>query len=47
MEIASAAMVCYHTGMPPLPIRWVLVRDPSGDYDPIPLFCTDQNCAGA
>jgi hypothetical protein len=33
--------------MPPVPIRWVLVRDPSGDYDPIALLCTDQNCAPA
>ncbi len=25
----------------PLPIRWVLVRDPQGDYDPVGLLSTD------
>ncbi len=47
MEIASATVVWYHTGMPPLPIRWILVHGPSRDRDPPPLLCTDQNCAGA
>lgn len=28
VEIVSATAVWYHTGMPPLPIRWVLIRDP-------------------
>ena len=30
VEIASASAVWYHSGMPPLPIRWVLIRDPTG-----------------
>jgi DDE superfamily endonuclease len=27
----------------PLPIRWVLVVDPEGELDPLPLMCTDLN----
>jgi hypothetical protein len=34
VEITSATAVWYHSGMPPLPIRWVLVRDPHGEFDP-------------
>jgi hypothetical protein len=43
LEITSAAAVWYHGGLPPVPIRWVLVRDPSEDYDPLALLCTDQD----
>lgn len=28
-------------GFPPVPIRWVLVIDPEGELDPLPLMCTD------
>jgi hypothetical protein len=41
VEITSATAVWYHSGMPPLPIRWVLVRDPQGEFDPQALLCTD------
>ena len=41
MEITSACAVWYHTGKAPLPMRWVLVRDPQGDYDPVALLSTD------
>jgi hypothetical protein len=41
MQITSASTVWFHVGKPPLPIRWVLVRDPQGDYDPVGLLCTD------
>ena len=34
MEIISQTAVWYHTGKPPVPIRWVLVRDPQGDFTP-------------
>ncbi len=43
LEITSATAVWYHGGMPPVPLRWVLVRDPSEDYDPLALLCTDQD----
>ena len=35
MQITSACAVWFHVGKPPLPIRWVLVRDPQGDYAPV------------
>lgn len=28
-------------GFLPVPIRWVLVVDPEGELDPMPLMCTD------
>lgn len=40
MELASGTAVWYHSGKPPVPIRWVLIRDPLGEYDPIALLCT-------
>ena len=41
MQIASACAVWYHVGKTPLPIRWVLVRAPLGDYPPVALLSTD------
>jgi hypothetical protein len=41
VEVASATAVWYHAGLPPLPIRWVLVRDPQGRFDTQALLCTD------
>lgn len=40
VELVSATAVWYHSGMPPLPIRWVLVRDPQGKFEPQALLCT-------
>ena len=31
-------------GMPVVPLRWVLIRDPLGKFDPQALLCTDQAC---
>jgi hypothetical protein len=42
MDIVSGTGVWYHTGKPPLPIRWVLLRDPQGKFKPQALLCTDQ-----
>jgi hypothetical protein len=41
LEYVSATAVWYSSGMPPAPIRWVLVRDPSGERDPQAFLCTD------
>jgi hypothetical protein len=41
VEIASATTVWYHTGMPPVPIRWVLIRDPQNKFRPQALLSTD------
>jgi hypothetical protein len=42
VELASATAVWYHNGLPPVAIRWVLIRDPQGQFDPQALLCTDQ-----
>jgi len=41
VEIVTGTCVWYHTGMPPVPIRWVLVRDPAAKYAPQALLCTN------
>jgi hypothetical protein len=41
VEITSATAVWYHNGMPPLPIRWVIIRDPKGKFKTQALLCTD------
>ena len=41
LEYVSGTAVWYHNGMPPAAIRWVLVRDPSGQRDPQAFLCTD------
>jgi hypothetical protein len=46
VEVASATTIWYHNGLPPVAIRWVLIRDPQGQFDPQALLCTDQQ-AGA
>jgi DDE superfamily endonuclease len=41
IEICTRTAVWYHTGWPPVPIRWVLVRDPAQRFDPQALLCTE------
>ena len=31
------------SGVPPVPIRWLLVRDPTGELDPQAFLATDLN----
>ena len=38
---ATGTAIWYHSGLPPVPIRWVLVRDPSGEHDPQAFLSTD------
>ena len=40
VEIVSGTAVWYHSGKPPVPIRWVLVRDPRGGLEPQAFLCT-------
>jgi hypothetical protein len=42
VEIASGTAVWYHAGLPVVPLRWVLIRDPAGDLEPQALLSTDQ-----
>jgi hypothetical protein len=40
LEIVSGKALWYHSGMDPLPIRWVLTRDPAGQLEPRAYFST-------
>ena len=42
VEVCSATAVWRHAGMPVVPIRWVLVRDPQHRFETQALLCTDQ-----
>ena len=41
VELASGTAVWYHSGLPPVAIRWVLIRDPKGRFAPQALLSTD------
>jgi hypothetical protein len=40
MESTSQTAVWYHSGKPPVPIHWVLIRDPQEKYETIALLST-------
>ena len=42
VDIVSGVAVWYHAGLPVVPIRWVLVRDPAGEFEPQAFLCTDE-----
>jgi hypothetical protein len=41
VEIASSTAIWYRGGSPPVPIRWLLVRDPKGELEPQAFLATD------
>jgi DDE superfamily endonuclease len=41
VDLASGTAVWYHSGLPVVPIRWVLIRDPLGKFEPQALLSTD------
>ena len=41
VELASGTAVWYHSGLPVVPVRWVLIRDPWGGFETQALLCTD------
>lgn len=46
IQITSDTAVWFHNGLPPVPIRWVIIRDPLGRFKTQALLCTDLNvCA--
>ena len=45
LQTATGTAVWYHSGIPPVPIRWVLVRDPLGEHDPQAFLSTDLDAA--
>jgi hypothetical protein len=45
LEIASDTALWYHPGLPTVLLRWVLIRDPLGEFQPQALLCTDPAVA--
>jgi hypothetical protein len=41
VEIVSETAIWYSTGLPAVPLRWVLIRDPQGVFRTQALLCTD------
>jgi hypothetical protein len=41
LQLATGTAVWYHSGKPPVAIRWVLVRDPKKRFEPQALLSTD------
>jgi len=42
VELASGTAVWYHSGLPAVPLRWVLIRDPHEKFAPQALLSSDQ-----
>jgi DDE superfamily endonuclease len=45
IELTSGTAVWFHSGLPAVPIRWVIVRDPLQQFKTQALLCTDLNVA--
>jgi hypothetical protein len=45
IEVATGTSLWYTSGFAPLPIRWLLVRDPLGEFETTAFFSTDQTLA--
>ena len=41
IEIVSGTALWYSTGVPAVPLRWVLIRDPQEEFETQALLCTD------
>jgi DDE superfamily endonuclease len=41
VEVVSATALWYSSGLPAVPLRWVLIQDPEGEFDTQALLCTD------
>jgi len=41
VEVVSQTALWYSTGLPAVPLRWVLIRDPQGGFETQALLCTD------
>ena len=47
VEITTGTAIWQHPGLPRVPLRWVLARDPVGEFKPQAFLCTDQGAAPA
>ena len=45
LETATGTAIWYHSGLPPVPLRWVLIREPGGAFATQALLCTDPDAA--
>lgn len=45
IQIATGTAVWYRIGLPVVPLRWVLIRDPQQQFRPQALLCTDPSVA--
>lgn len=43
LELASGTAVWYHSALPVVPLRWVLIRDPLGKFEAQALLSTNQS----
>lgn len=43
VEFCSGTAIWYHGGLPAAAIRWVLIRDPEGRFDPLALLSTNPS----
>ena len=43
IETTTGTAVWYHGGLPPVPIRWMIVRDPTGAFKPQGFLATDPD----
>ena len=41
VEVVSGTAIWYSTGLPAVPLRWVLIRDPREQFETQALLCTD------
>jgi hypothetical protein len=41
VETVSDTAVWHSTGLPAVPLRWVLIRDPQGEFSTQALLCTN------
>lgn len=46
IQFTTGKAVWYHSGKPPVSIRWVLVRDPEGVFKPQALLSTNHHLGG-
>ena len=47
VEVATGTSVLHHPGLPVVPLRWVIVRDPAGAFRPQAFLCTDPDATPA
>lgn len=47
LEVATGTAIWYHAGQPTVPLRWVLLRDPVGQFEPQALLSTDPTASPA